>query len=62
MSGQVLFHPSYLCQIGESDQGLIVWLSNSLRLPRGWSGVIMEIDYGRPESQRPSSSKDDGDL
>ena len=24
MSGQVLFHPSYLCQIGESDQGRFV--------------------------------------
>jgi hypothetical protein len=23
MSGQVLFHPSHICQIGESDQGLI---------------------------------------
>ena len=22
MSGQVLFHPSHICQIGESDQGL----------------------------------------
>ena len=25
MSGQVLIHPSHICQIGESDQGLIVW-------------------------------------
>ena len=33
MSGQVLFHPSHVCQIGESDQGLIVWPSNPQPLP-----------------------------
>jgi hypothetical protein len=26
MSGQVLFHPSHICQIGESDQGLSAYL------------------------------------
>ncbi len=33
MFGQVLFHPSYLCQIGAADQGLIVWPSNPQPLP-----------------------------
>ena len=61
MSGQALFHPSHICQIGESDQGLIVWPSNRQPLPHGSSDVISKINYGRPESQRPSSSKDDGD-
>lgn len=31
--GQVLVHPSHICQIGESDQGLIVWPSNPQPLP-----------------------------
>ena len=56
MSGQVLVHPPHICQIGESDQGLIIWPSNSLHLPHGLSDVIAEINYGRPESQRPLSS------
>jgi hypothetical protein len=38
MSGQVLFHPSHICQFGESDQGLIVWPSNRQPLPHGSSG------------------------
>ena len=38
MSGQALFHPSHICQIGESDQGLIVWPSNRQPLPHGSSG------------------------
>lgn len=35
MSDQVLFHPSHICQIGESDQGLIEWIAVEPRLP-GW--------------------------
>ena len=38
MSGQVLVHPSHICQVGESDQGLIVWPSNRQPLPHGSSG------------------------
>ena len=31
--GQVLVHPSHICQIGESDQDPIVWPSNPQPLP-----------------------------
>jgi hypothetical protein len=29
MSGQVFVHPSHICQIGESDQGLIEWIAST---------------------------------
>jgi hypothetical protein len=40
----VAIHPSHICQIGESDQGLIVWPSNPLCLPHGCSNVIRKIN------------------
>ena len=37
ISSQKLIHPSYLCQIGAVDQGLIFWTSNRQPLPHGSS-------------------------